>query len=174
MSHDYPHLTKNGRKLSMVTVKCIYRQKTNQYSVCLTVENLIFLGTLDFFGLNHYFSYHVLPSNGTNGWLDGDADIMTEYDPSWNRTATGWPITPFGLRKVITWISKEYGYPPIYVTENGYGGYENDGVDDPERVDFYTNYINEMLKSIKLDGSDVKGYAAWSLLDNLEWVSGFT
>ncbi len=75
---------------------------------------------------------------------------------------------------MITWISKEYGYPPIYVTENGYGGWEDDGVEDPIRANFYKSYINEMLKSIKLDGSDVKGYAAWSLLDNLEWVSGYT
>ncbi len=50
----------------------------------------------------------------------------------------------------------------------------NETVDDPERESFYKNYINEVLKSVKLDGSHVKGYAAWSLLDNLEWVFGYT
>lgn len=129
---------------------------------------------MDFFGLNHYYSYLVSPNDGSSIWLDGDAEIKQDYDPSWNYTAMNSPITPFGLRKVITWISREYGYPPIYVTENGYAGEETEGVDDPVRVDFYRNYINEMLKSVKLDGSNVKGYAAWTLLDNLEWIFGYT
>jgi lactase-phlorizin hydrolase len=111
--------------------------------------------------------------DGETTWLDGDANIKLDYDPSWNTTATGWPITPFGLRKVITWISRQYNFP-IYVTENGYGGWETDGVEDPIRVEFYRNYINNVLKSIKLDGSDVRGYAAWSLIDNFEWANGYT
>jgi len=33
--------------------------------------------------------------------MEMQREIPTEYDPSWNTTATGWPITPWGLRKVI-------------------------------------------------------------------------
>jgi len=133
-------------------------------------------GTLDFLGLNHYFSYNVEPlrSNDTDNWLNADGDIsVAPDDDDWEHTATGWPITPFGLRKVITWIYKEYGMP-IYITENGYGGWANDTIEDPIRVDFYKNYVNNVLKSIKLDGSDVRSYTAWTLIDNLEWASGYT
>jgi len=133
-------------------------------------------GTLDFLGLNHYFAYHVEPRNINEppNWLHGDADIaVLPNDPSWNTTATGWPITPFGIRKVVKWIADEYDMP-IYITENGYGHWENDTTEDPIRVDYYKNYINNVLKAIILDGADVRSYTAWSLIDNFEWDSGFT
>jgi beta-glucosidase/6-phospho-beta-glucosidase/beta-galactosidase len=51
-------------------------------------------------------------------WLNEDADIKVEADDeSWNHTATGWPITPFGIRKVVSWVSNEYKLP-VYITEN--------------------------------------------------------
>jgi len=124
--------------------------------------------------LNHYSTYYVLPAeDGENRFLDGDANIKTERDPAWNSSGIGWAVVPFGFRKVITWVAKEYGLP-VYITENGFGGKETDGLDDFDRVDYYWAYINELLKSILIDGSDIRGYAAWSLLDNYEWAMGYT
>lgn len=80
---------------------------------------------------------------------------------------------PYGFRNVLTWIHEEYKLP-IYVTENGYGSLESEGVDDVGRQNYYTAYINEMLKSIVLDKADVRGYTAWSLMDNFEWTKGYT
>jgi beta-glucosidase len=44
---------------------------------------------------------------------------------------------------------------------------------DTVRVEFYKNYLTELKKGID-DGANVVAYFAWSLLDNFEWLSGYT
>jgi beta-glucosidase len=44
---------------------------------------------------------------------------------------------------------------------------------DTIRIDFYKNYLTELKKGMD-DGANVVGYFAWSLLDNFEWLSGYT
>ena len=83
-------------------------------------------------------------------------------------------VVPWGFRKLVTWITKEYGRPPIYITENGYADRNVDSIQDPGRVSYYNRYINELLKAVKLDGADVRSYTAWSLMDNYEWAAGYT
>lgn len=89
------------------------------------------------------------------------------------RSGVGWTVVPYGFRNALTWIHKEYKLP-IYVTENGYGSLESEGLDDVDRQNYYRSYINEMLKSIVHDNVDVRGYTAWSLMDNFEWIDGYT
>ncbi|PKI60241.1 hypothetical protein CRG98_019429 [Punica granatum] len=44
---------------------------------------------------------------------------------------------------------------------------------DPMRIDYYYKHLSYLLRAIK-EGANVKGYFAWSLLDNFEWGSGYT
>lgn len=79
-------------------------------------------------------------------------------------------VVPWGLRKHLGWIKEKYGNPEIYVTENGYAEPMGADLRDYDRVKFYRDYINEMLKSVSIDGVNVRMYTAWTLLDAFEWV----
>jgi len=135
----------------------------------------IIKGSTDFFGLNHYTSSYV--TNGQKGppGVDGDHEVYEFKDPEWPQAAATWLYdVPWGLRRLLKWMGMEYGNMPIYVTENGWSDFDKSGPSDPDRVRYYRGYINEMLKAVKIDGVNVKGYAAWSLIDNFEWNSGYT
>lgn len=87
--------------------------------------------------------------------------------------------TPWSLRKLLNWIKEHYDDPEIIITENGFAvDGESDlaleaALNDTQRVEYLTSYINEILKAIRLDGVRVKGYFVWSLMDNFEWTHGY-
>ncbi|KAL4352675.1 hypothetical protein GQ457_06G013180 [Hibiscus cannabinus] len=88
-------------------------------------------------------------------------------------------IVPWGLRKVLNYIARTYNNPPIYITENGMDEEDdnslplNEILDDKLRVRYFKGYLAAVSQAIK-DGADVRGYFAWSLLDNFEWGQGYT
>jgi beta-glucosidase len=67
-------------------------------------------------------------------------------------------------------VSNEYTKIPLYVTENGMAEVEGD--DDPRRVKYYDEHLKAVLAAREA-GADVRGYFAWSLLDNYEWAEGY-
>ncbi|CAG7719799.1 unnamed protein product [Allacma fusca] len=135
----------------------------------------IIKGANDFLGLNHYTSSIVTAQAGSYPGVDHDADVGQRKDPSWPKGSVAWLYeVPWGLRRLLKWIGMEYGNVPLYVTENGFADWYSDGPNDPERTNYYRTYINEMLKATKIDGVNLKGYAAWSLIDNFEWNEGYT
>ncbi|CAI5478090.1 unnamed protein product [Closterium sp. Yama58-4] len=46
-------------------------------------------------------------------------------------------------------------------------------LDDWKRVRFYNEYLGAVADAMR-DGADVRGYFAWSLLDNFEWAMGYS
>jgi beta-glucosidase len=81
-------------------------------------------------------------------------------------TSVGWEFYPECVEHVVRYASKETGVP-IMVTENGIATN-----DDLRRVEYYQRALAGLKRAID-DGVDVRGYVAWSLLDNFEWMSGF-
>ena len=78
-----------------------------------------------------------------------------------------------GIRKTLNWIKQEYSNPPVIITENGFSDLLGN-LDDLQRIYYHKHYINNVLKAVKIDGCQVEGYIAWSLLDNFEWSFGYT
>jgi beta-glucosidase len=128
---------------------------------------------IDFYGFNHYNPLAIAAAP------EGSAVPFSEGKISgYPTTDFGWPVVPDGIRQVINQVCERYpGVPPIHITENGcsYGtGPDEEGVvDDQPRVDFYDGYLRAVAGAIE-DGCDVRGYYAWSLLDNFEWGEGYT
>ncbi|XP_030613965.1 lactase-phlorizin hydrolase-like [Archocentrus centrarchus] len=133
-------------------------------------------GTHDFFGLNHYTSVLAFPVDyGDDASFDADKGVITVSDRVWLDTGSVWlKVAPFGLRKLLNFIKEQYGNPPIIITENGVSEKGIVDLNDVHRNYYYEKYINQVLKAYLLDGVDVRGYTAWSLMDNLEWAAGFS
>jgi beta-glucosidase len=92
------------------------------------------------------------------------------------RTDFGWEVWPRALRDVVVRITRDYDRPAIEITENGCSYADGPGPDgavrDPRRIDYHRGYLEALAQAIDA-GADVRGYHAWSLLDNFEWGEGF-
>lgn len=94
-------------------------------------------------------------------------------------TGMGWEVQPDGLRRLLVRLQREYTGPagiPIYITENG-AAYDDEPdaaafVNDEDRRSFFEQHLRALHAAIA-EGVDVRGYFAWSLLDNFEWAFGY-
>ena len=92
-------------------------------------------------------------------------------------TAFDWPVVPAAMTQLLLDLTERYpGIPPIYITENGCSYPTSPGpdgtIEDVERVDFYAQHLRAVGRA-RQRGADVRGYFAWSLLDNFEWAEGY-
>ena len=124
---------------------------------------------LDFYGQNMYNAVPVRADENGN-------PVRVDRYPGFPKTAIQWPVTP----EVLYWAPKflyERYQKPFYVTENGMSSHDwvsLDGkVHDASRVDFMHRYLREFKKA-GADGVDLRGYFAWSLMDNFEWAYGYS
>jgi beta-glucosidase len=95
-------------------------------------------------------------------------------------TDMGWEVYPAGLYELLFRLQKEYGNPPVYITENG-AAYDdgivslnggNGRVPDPQRQRYLQQHLAVLDAAVKV-GINVKGYFIWSLIDNFEWAYGY-
>lgn len=97
--------------------------------------------------------------------------------PGKTYTDVGWEVCAEALTATLLWIKERYGNPPLYITENGAAFYDppkatNGRVHDPLRVGYFHQHLRAVHDAIA-GGANVRGYMAWSLLDNLEWSLGY-
>ncbi|SDU77930.1 GH1 family beta-glucosidase [Jiangella alkaliphila] len=124
----------------------------------------------DFAGVNHYQRI-VARHDESAGRL---RVAQRPADPA--TTSFGWSVLPGSLTAVLTRVAKEFTALPLHVTENGasYDDYvdPNGDVADVERVAYLRGYIGAVAAALR-SGVDVRGYYAWSFLDNFEWAEGY-
>ncbi|KAM7510205.1 hypothetical protein LguiB_009080 [Lonicera macranthoides] len=88
-------------------------------------------------------------------------------------------VYPQGLKDLLLYIKAKYDNPLIYITENGYLEEDNptqslkDALNDPDRIMYIHDHILRIKETVDESKANVKGYIAWSLMDNFEWDEGF-
>jgi beta-glucosidase len=105
------------------------------------------------------------PTRGTVAWHPSPGPV----------TDMGWPIDAGGLHEMLVRITRDDGRIPIYITENGAAFTDEvtqGRVHDPARIAYLRAHLTAAHRAIA-DGVDLRGYFAWSLLDNFEWAFGY-
>ncbi|SNR37435.1 GH1 family beta-glucosidase [Actinomadura mexicana] len=125
---------------------------------------------VDFLGVNYYNPTRI--ATPAEGPLPFDIVDITEYPT----TGMGWPIVPDAFLSLLRTLDSRYDLPPLHITENGCSFADEPGpdgaVDDPSRIEFLDAHIAAVRTAVD-EGVDIRGYFAWSLLDNFEWAEGY-
>ncbi|GAC1557148.1 MAG: GH1 family beta-glucosidase [Herpetosiphon sp.] len=131
---------------------------------------------IDFLGINYYMPQYVIddPAGGMLRTAD-------KHPADAHYTEMGWITEPRSLEDFLLRLHRDYPVPPLYITENGAaypdvprrlpdGSFE---VSDPQRVHYYAGHLAAAARAVAA-GVPLKGYFAWSLMDNFEWAHGYS
>jgi len=125
---------------------------------------------IDWLGVNYYSRAVVRHRAG--GFLD--TETVRQPNP---HTAMGWEVYPPGLTDTLVWLHERTGGIPLYVTENGAAFDDPPVVEgrlhDQPRMDYLRTHLQAASNAIER-GVNLRGYFAWSLLDNFEWSFGYS
>ncbi len=127
---------------------------------------------VDFLGIN-YYTRNIARSEAVGEEENAPrtvfrGDEITEMD---------WEVYPEGLYRLLGRLHFGYDFPAIYITENGAAFDDRPGpdgqVDDPARLAYLRRHLEKVRQAIEI-GVPVRGYFAWSLMDNFEWAFGYS
>lgn len=128
--------------------------------------------SLDFLGINYYAPARVKADPAAFGGFRLVPPAAGEP-----QTAMGWYIDPDGLTRALGWAQKQLGDLPIFITENGVAFDDPPAIANHIKDEARIQYLREHLlvcRDLIAQGLKLRGYFAWSLLDNFEWHHGYT
>jgi len=135
---------------------------------------------LDFVGINLYYRVIAAATPYRSRVLDPQAwlfPVIRSGGEAGPKTDFGWEVWPNALHDMVMRITRDFGRPVIEITESGCS--YNDGLDsagainDARRIAYHREYLAALARAIE-EGGDVRGYHAWTLLDNFEWADGLS
>lgn len=118
----------------------------------------------DWIGVNYYQRY----------LIQSKPDSLVPFawiTPQGPTGDNGWSIYPQGLERLLKEIDKRFSYP-LVVTENGMA----DGNDSkrPQFIRDHLHFLDNAILGKTGKPLDIRGYYHWSLMDNFEWLSGYS
>lgn len=127
----------------------------------------IIAAKLDYLGINYYTRERYV-ADAEHGFKESSHKPLA-------LTAMGWEIYPQGLTDILVQLHERYQLPPIYITENGAAMHDelkSGSVIDRDRVAYFNSHLHAVEQAMAV-GVDIRGYFAWSLMDNFEWAEGY-
>ncbi|KAF7805370.1 beta-glucosidase 12-like [Senna tora] len=166
------------------SMRCLVGSRLPKFS---EKQRKLLIGSFDFIGLNYYTSLYAahapqLITAPPSYLTDSLVNLTTHRHgiPIGPMAASDWLyVYPKGIRELLLYTKSKYNNPLIYITENGVDEFNDptlslqDALNDTHRIDYFYHHLHYIKTAIQ-DGVNVKGYFAWSLLDNFEWGSGYT
>ncbi|HEY6629515.1 MAG TPA: GH1 family beta-glucosidase [Acidimicrobiia bacterium] len=127
---------------------------------------------VDFVGVNIYMvNQYVRATEAEPGYEVIPFSASHPLAAIWHR------ITPESLYWGPKLLHDVWNPQEIYVTENGCSTSDqvavNGSVNDTDRVTFLRSYLGQLQRATA-EGVPVRGYFLWSLLDNFEWLFGYS
>jgi beta-glucosidase len=127
---------------------------------------------LDFVGLNVYAPAYVRADNSERGYA------VEPYPASYPHMASPWLfLGPECLYWAVRNVCELWNPKAVYITENGCSAADvvtaEDRIEDTDRVMYLRNHLTHLQRAAA-EGFPVKGYFLWSLLDNFEWIDGYS
>ncbi|XP_065871041.1 beta-glucosidase 15-like isoform X2 [Euphorbia lathyris] len=148
-------------------------------------QSLMVKGSFDFIGLNYYTSKYGIdvPCKTKDFGFFTDSCVLLATNnkdgiPIGPQTGSDWLyVYPKGIEQLLLYTKSKFNNPTIYITENGVSDLDSNSVsavlNDNLRVRYFNDHLLFVQKAIA-KGVNVKGYFAWSLLDNFEWNDGYS
>ncbi|KAF7668006.1 hypothetical protein LDENG_00036940 [Lucifuga dentata] len=125
-------------------------------------------GALGFIALNHFTTRLVSPyphiHTNVQQKQPTNHGCLILSDPTWPSSGLGQALVPWGLRKILRWVTQRYGGTlPVIVTASGID--DQAPVEDRLRQHYLKSYLHEALKAQNLDGVSLQGFYVWKLQD---------
>ncbi|MGE3875659.1 MAG: GH1 family beta-glucosidase [Parvibaculaceae bacterium] len=135
-------------------------------------DNAIIAAPLDYLGVNIYRRSiiahgHELPPLS-----------FARVNPPGRYSAVNYEVWPQSIEDVLIYVHQQYAPKAIYISENGFATQpeavtSNGAIHDVLRAEYHVDHLDHMARAMR-QGVPVKGYFAWTLMDNFEWAYGYS
>lgn len=172
-------LLRDGRVPDDVKESCA---SLTDWSFAKDDDASIISAPIDWLGENYYTVMRIAePRSEAADAVGQDASMFpaappVSFAPRDPVTDMGWEIYPDGIGIALRMAAEWMPHTPLWICENGAAVPEEitaTAVHDPIRTQYFHDHISEVVRT-RESGVDIRGYYAWSMLDNIEWAEGWT